>query len=595
MFKKKTFVATDTKPPPPVPPVSPKYVRPKILLVDLTSDVETVLEKEGYNIVSGSFGRPYKVTKGSNYEPVVVKASLPNYTEQEVVIIDLVPDKPSSEVPGDKLVPNEELDWWAKCTNGTIDPRPRTMAMIDDSFDRILATGGAFVIFSDSMTRQTLVWAQSFRNNFHIERTLHNDNWGFLSVLSNVNVVSDSGKEIAPVKEDWPIVRLLADYLEDAEFDCTLEPNYDLAKRWSILAKNKYGAAVAGAIAPREKTKEGWVFIFPQIFKKAEFLSAFLKNVLPNFSPSLFPHAEGRNWMHRTEYELPSVLDKQQQIAAIQDEASSKVTTLERSIKSDHDANQFLFDLLSETGGALVKAVKEALAVLGFVAVVDVDEEVKKRGNDSSLREDLQIHDDSPVLIVDVKGVAGHPADADALQAQKHAFIYIQEEKRADVRGLTIINHQRLLPPLDRDNEMPFRKEILDNATQVNLGLLTTWDLFRLTRGAQKNHWKPQHVRPLLYKTGRIAPIPTNYEPLGRVTHVWKTAFSITLEKGEIRLGDRIAIEFPVDFDEQTVSSLRLNDVDTESASAGTEVGVSREESRPKAKVGFPVYRLESA
>jgi translation initiation factor IF-2 len=77
------------------------------------------------------------------------------------------------------------------------------------------------------------------------------------------------------------------------------------------------------------------------------------------------------------------------------------------------------------------------------------------------------------------------------------------------------------------------------------------------------------------------------------VKQVWKTAFSVEIERGEIRVGDSIAVEFPVDFNEQKVASLRLNDENVEVAAAKCEVGVQREESSPKVKPGMPVYRIK--
>jgi hypothetical protein len=299
--------------------------------------------------------------------------------------------------------------------------------------------------------------------------------------------------------------------------------------------------------------------------------------------------------VHRAEYELPSVLLKAKQISHIQDDAAKKVADLEKAIEEDRNASQFLYALVRETGDPLVEAVEKALALIGFKTVVDVDEEMTKAGKEASLREDLRIHDNSPVLVVDIKGVAGMPADAEALQAQKHAFIYIQEQNRADVRGLTIINHQRLLPPLERENNMPFRKEILDNAAQLKLGLMTGWDLFRLARGFIQNNWKPEQLIPIFYQTGRILPIPKHYEYIGKVNQIWKAAFSVDIEQGEIRVGDRVALEFPVDFDEQPVKSLRLNDASIEAVAVKCEVGIQRQESLPKLKSGMPVYRIKSS
>jgi hypothetical protein len=468
------------------------------------------------------------------------------------------------------------------------------MSLVREKLDRILQNGGAFVIFADGRDAQQLVWACADAYKFSIAQKLDYDNWSLLSVLSDLTVSADHGKEIKPVGNDHPLVRLLGDHLGDGEFTCTFEPGWGLKDRWVPLAKNKYGATVAAVIPPAGKTKAGWVFLLPRISRPAEFLAAFLKNILPDLAPLLFPHAQGKNWAHRIEYALPTVLESARQISDIQDEAARKVEALEKVICAEREKNQFLYELIQGTGNDLVRAVKEALRVLGFVLIVDVDEEMKLAGTARSLREDLRVHDLSPILVVDVKGVAGRPADAEALQAQKHAFIYIQEQGRADVRGLTIINHQRLLPPLDRENDMPFRKEILDNAGQLSLGLMTTWDLFRLTRGLLKNGWNVGHVKPLFYNTGRILPIPTHYEYVGRVKQVWKPAFSVHLEASELRVGERLAIEFPVDFEEQEIASLQLNDASVALASAGSEVGIARGEHLPPVKTGYPVYRIKA-
>lgn len=574
-----------------------KYPRPKILAIDLAKADTKLLTSAGFNVVRGSFGTPYRVPKGSGYHPVLIDASLPNYTEQEIIIADLAAPKEAESAKGEKAKPDAELHWWAKSSTGLIDPRPRVMAMVDDVFARILSTGGAFILFADSRKKQKLVFGAVYNQyqGITIDHELNYDNWSLLPLLSELMVESDHGFEITPTHKDSPVGRLLADHLEGASFNCTLSPAWRFEDRWLDLAKNKYGETVAGVISPPDKSKAGWIFIFPRLQKKAGFLAAFIKNVLPDICPTLFPHAEGQRWVHRPEYELQSVVQKAAEISRLQDETAAQVKEFEKAIEADREKSHYLYDLLRETGRPLVEAVKTALSVLGFTSIVDVDEEMKIAGNDTSLREDLRIHDTSPVLITDVKGVAGHPADAEALQAQKHAFIYIQEQGRADVRGLTIINHQRLLPPLDRDNAMPFRQEILDNATQVSLGLITTWDLFRLLRGFTTHGWRPEHIKPLLYRVGRILPIPLHYEYVGKVNHVWKNAFSVVIEAGELRVGDRISIEFPVDFDEQTVTSLRLNDEAVEHAQAGVEVGIGRPENLPEIKIGFHVYRISAA
>ncbi|HEY1137669.1 MAG TPA: hypothetical protein VGE64_09280 [Xanthomonadaceae bacterium] len=573
---------------------APQYRRPKILMVDTATHVVDSLKEEGYNVSSGTFGTPYKVSKTSSYLPVISKASLPNYTEQEIIVIDLVVGDFDSAPPGEKMQPDEEPDWWAKCNLGVIDPRPRAMAAVKDQFDKILGIGGVFVIFADTKSEQELVIARSRRGGLYGEQRLNRDNWGFLSVLSDLQVDSDYGEEIEVIKSDSELVRLLASHIGDASFNCSFRGVSHINGKWISLAKNKYGAEVAGVIAPFEERKRGLIFIFPEIKNKVRFLSGLFKDVLPEVSPGLFPQAEGKKWVHRPEYELPSVLEKVARISVIRDEAAKRISDLEKSIEDDREANLFLYALIRETGDPLVEAIKKALTILGFKSIVDVDEEMRQSGKDSSLREDLRIHDASPVLVVDVKGVAGKPADSEALQAQKHAFIYIQEQKRHDVSGLTIINHQRLIPPLERDNVMPFRNEILLNAEQLNLGLMTGWDLFRLVRNFIKNGWSSEQVIPIFYRTGRILPIPQNFEYIGKVKQVWKMAFSVEMEEGDLRAGEKIAIEFSVDFEEQEVSSLKLNDNNVDVVHAKCEVGIQREESLPRVKAGMSIYRIRA-
>jgi hypothetical protein len=578
--------------------VCPKHDKPKILAIDLDEADLQVISGGGYNIASGTFGSPYVVTRSADFSPVLARAVLPNYTEQEIVIADLLSGEPGPTPDTEKHSPEEEPDWWAKCSNGVIDPRPRVMASLRDRFDRVYQAGGVFIVFADARNRQKLVLASvkngRYGSEFQIHRELQEDNWSFLPVLSDLQVREDRGEEISPIQENNILVQILRDNLEGASFHCTLMPQERTKQRWLPLAHSKYGEAVAGAIAPSEKDKSGWVLVFPQIHLKGRFLKALLDDVLPRLAPALFPHAKEHQWIHRPEYEIPSVLEKQAKLAEIEERAQRERAAVSEDIQLDREAGSYMYDLVRETGAPLVKAVQKALAVLGFSSVVDVDDEMRKAGKASSLREDLRIHDKSPTLVVDIKGVAGHPSDPEALQATKNALIYIHEQGRADVHGLTIINHQRHLPPLDRDNAMPFRKEILDNAEQTNLGLLTGWDLFRLVRGFLRNGWVPDQVKPLFYKTGRILPIPTHYEAVGSVKQVWKPAFSVLIEHAGIQVGDRIAVEFSVDFPEFEVTSLQLGNSNVAEAKVGNEIGIARPENLDldRLRPGQRVYRL---
>jgi hypothetical protein len=164
----------------------PRYQKPQILLVDMDSKVEAALKAEGYTVESGSFGAPYKVKKSDNRVPIIVEANLPNYTEQEIVIVDLIAHKILDEPKGEKQTSEGTNDWWVTCNQGIVDPRPRSMAAVQDSFDNILKHGGVFIIFAASRYMQDIKYAHysmTYRELIPVS-DIDYDNWSFLSVLS---------------------------------------------------------------------------------------------------------------------------------------------------------------------------------------------------------------------------------------------------------------------------------------------------------------------------------------------------------------------------------------------------------------------------
>lgn len=251
----------------------------------------------------------------------------------------------------------------------------------------------------------------------------------------------------------------------------------------------------------------------------------------------------------------------------------------------------WMHDLLTQTGDPLVLAAKIGFKKLGFNKVIDMDQVRDKEGK--SRREDLQILDVSPTLVVDVKGIANYPGDEDVMQAYKHATLLMREQDRTDVFGLSLVNHQRHIPPLQRDNEMPFRQELLHVALEDKLGLLTAWDFYRLVKNAHMHQWKFEQVQPVLYKHGRIEIIPAHYQFLGKVTKVWTDKFGVEIEFGKIAIGSKIAIEFPILFEEADIEELVIDGASVNAANAGDKTGISWSNTKTKLKVGLRVFHVE--
>ena len=286
----------------------------------------------------------------------------------------------------------------------------------------------------------------------------------------------------------------------------------------NTIAFNKHGDAVAIATNLERSPR---IIIVPQLADKAGFIRKLTVDFLPQRCPEFFPEFGSKTLVHEPEYELPKVLELGQRMTSERDEYERRVTVIDAQIEAEKQQNAWMYQSHTGTGESLVSAVKEALTVLGFSQVEDVDTELDEQGKNR--QEDLQILDQSPTIIVDVKGLTGGPKDSDIQQPCKHAYLRIEEWKRTNVISLFVVNHERNLPPLRRTEA--FRPEMVIASEEAETGLLTTWDRHRLVRGVWDHNSPLEQVKPLLYKKGRILPLPRHYKALGSVTHSYTARF----------------------------------------------------------------------
>jgi len=592
LFDKKAKVSSKTPSLIELPPIVLKYPKPKVMLLDVPAPASQAVIEAGFNVSTGTFGTPYRVQKEDTYLPVIGQAELPNYMEQEIIVVDLHIEKFADGPDGLKHRPDGEEDLWAKCDRGVIDPRPRTALRVCESFNRILSSGGVFVVFADARTGIELILARKQSGQYgrlYNQHDFNRDVWFFLDELSDMTVIDNVGHEMRSTENKSPLGRLVAEHLAGGEFLCTLEGGYRHEDEWVTLAENKFGDAVSVC---RCRGQKGSVIVLPLISDKSSFLTKLFANVLPEIAPHLFPDLERGKWTHRPEYELTRITDLRKEQTEVEQRAKSEIAALEIEIQKERTTNGWLHDLLTGTDAGLVKAVKMTLSVLGFSKVVDVDEERDREGK--SRREDLQIEDKSPTLIVDIKGIGGFPSDEDALQADKHAAIRMREQERTNIIGLSIINHQRHLPPLERENTLPFRQELIDAAEERSLGLMTTWDLYRLVRNSRKFAWNLDYVKPLFYKKGRIDVVPEHYQFIGKIAKAWTDKFGVVIEHGELGIGEIIAVEFLIEFEEVRVDSIRVNDQNVKKAKIGDPAGLLWPSGAPKLREGMRVFRIST-
>ncbi len=307
-----------------------KYKKPKILLVDLDDAVHERLESMGLNVRKGTFGRPYAVGPPRNRDIRVVQpnAMLPNMHEQEIVIVDLTepdpdPDPPSGDIQ--EMSPPDTGFCFGPSVH-IVNPRVITMLEVQPLVERMLLASGVLVVFLQPPMKERFTRYSFDRLS---QRLLAGDLWelgnlGFCSFIqpSRLYLERDLGTEVFVTGKRGTLSDVVASHIDSVEFNCTLHPHYlkefdDTGRPVFIpVLNNKYGTCVGGIIILRPS--RGMVVLLPQFTRKADLIADLFRDFLPNTHSHLFPEHEGGRWVHRVEYEHPSVISLQSRVEDIQ-------------------------------------------------------------------------------------------------------------------------------------------------------------------------------------------------------------------------------------------------------------------------------------
>lgn len=407
-------------------------LKTKILAVGLNESVSDDLVEAGYAVQALELGRPF------TFEPSATLTTLPavpefplDYKEHDIVIVDLIRDSISIDsIPPFSNPAKGIKAWWTSKHNGRANPSLLRGLAARDGFDRILVEGGIFVIFLGTPETQEFIRGAVEYRGVEAEQKITCHSMDFLQVFdhsANINFSSDAGMSIAlapDVSPEGVIGKALKPYLKDARFRCVVSKKYsNVEKEWVPILENKFGAAV-GALMGHGK---GTILLLPDFQDKSAVLKDLLRDVLPEMAPKIFPNLSGSSWVKNKIYEPSDIIQLSADIEAIREKAARDIEILEKKIEARRDEVSIQFDLARETGDNLVNAVKAALTVLGFKKIVDADDELRDSGILGQNREDLQVLDCDPALIVEIKGIRGFPSDDDALAVQKYVVLRMKE------------------------------------------------------------------------------------------------------------------------------------------------------------------------
>jgi len=226
-----------------------KYPKPKILVVDLPPACTAALRSAGYNVATGTFGTPYAVPRSDSLCPVMTNScSLPNSEEQEIIIASTACPDPDETMKGEKA--GEGVDHvWQSAVHGDIDPRPLVMRMVRPAFDRIRRSGGIFIVLLSHKYYINYIYGSWTGYHGVSQRDrLREANWGFISDLDSFESHKALGEEIIFNPKAKALTDLLSRGARDAQYRCTIAPQYSEKKNWHSLATDKFGNCIAGIL-----------------------------------------------------------------------------------------------------------------------------------------------------------------------------------------------------------------------------------------------------------------------------------------------------------------------------------------------------------
>jgi hypothetical protein len=580
------------------------YSKPRILLVDLPESATVALQRLGLNVKSGTFGPIYSVRVSDAELPSDLDLNLPDFEEQEIVVLDNSSTQPIPYPKENRSQDSPVARVSSACDLGLIDTRPWAMRRVQSDSDRILEHGGLFIVFASMRYKVNYMLNPRFFPHSAFGRELMS-NWCFLSLFDSSSFlpVGDCGTEISETSNKLVIHDHLRPFLTKLKYKCAFPTNWLTSSNNSFplyipILQSKFGVVVASYIYANQSG--GAVLILPQVEDKAELLSELFKNFLPGQHGHLFPEHEGDRWTHRVEYEHPAILRDREGKREVQRLADVAKANIDLEIDAERTRLGFLHGLLTKTGDDLVGDVKSALEFIGFNRVVDVDIEEKSRTNK---QEDIQILDRSTKVLVEVKGLTGLPRESNTLQVTKFILRRLRDwpwpkETITTPHGVTLVNHQRGIPPLGRDNDNVFTKHQVCDADTNGTGLMTTWDLFRLIRGMDQWGWDPSLLQNVFYETGRIGLRPSHYIPLGTVAHYYDKpkVVSILIQGGmTLKLGDTLGYVFAGHYHEEQVLSLQVDKTEVKEVIAGQKGGYTTSLPRSALHEGSIVFQVQKS
>ncbi len=567
--------ASDTK------KIDDSFSHLKISSIDLDKDTVSHMENSGFKLSTGTLGNLVRSPGVNTTFPGMYNDFKPYYRfpdnidESDILIIDLdnftiVEYEENKNLTSNLILKvNPNVDFF--------NPRPLNSRLLEDTL-RSKNNDSIILVFATSS------YTQSYEGELNMQTGIQSQRFGEFNIYSFAGnsyykmPKPKSGEhiEVCERKSEFnSMFTLLEKFLKGTRYNQvfnkwvirpTVDSELKYAPNYIPLLKNNSDDIVSFM---EIRNNSYWLFL-PQIKEKGEFLESFLKNVVTDLLPELFPEHLLNQWREEPEYWLPNHKELINEREQIEKEYIKQIDENKEKILQNKDKFSFLHDILIESGDELVEAIIKYLHWIGFEKAINAD---KIKGENGLLEEDIQIELEDGLLIIECKGIGGTSNDAECSQISKIKYRRAEARGKPDVYALYIVNHQRHLPPLQRTNP-PFKPEQINDAINDNRGLLSTWQLFNLYFDIEAGVITKEEARKSFLEFGLVEFKPLNLIKIGEPEDILKKGKVCIVDDldTELKRGDTIFVEKDGTFNKAIIKEIQVNSKSVEKVESG-EVG----------------------
>jgi hypothetical protein len=444
---------------------------PRILTLDCTHEVVESIRQAGYDVEAGATGLfegiPMRLPAALHEKDLIIVDRAPGWTPRQHR--DLFPDGP---------IPTPEH----AC-------RPRGGAYPLSGFEPAFERGALVVcLLEERIHRGTADSLARF-------------GWLAGSKATTGGLSQDTYLRLTPQAERIPpLSKLLTDHADQLAGARVIK-NMAGAVPWLVNDAEDWKAAF-------ELRGSGGFLYLPFFRRKTTAIRRLLREVLPAISPKLFP-PRVETWSEKDEYQFFGVLEVRARRAELERAHAERLAGLEREESAAKAEQRPFVELLEADSHDLRKVVHRVLTWLEFEEVVDEDARREAAGI-KQREEDLQLRDGDFFAVVEVTSGRGNAREKDFLDLQKYRYRRQQDPGRDDIdplaiRGLLVMNQHTAMEPAARPdlyegnpNDYP------QEAVELEVELLSTWELFRIVRGVAAATLTREQARELIKQPGLI-------------------------------------------------------------------------------------------